>query len=85
MGEFRRFIISVIGGLEILFVIALTLFFGLFGAVLPGLIGGPGAGFIGFLIGGIAGFCISAIIVNISMSLTVPREAGSFPRAQGGL
>src|SRR3989304_4324656 len=70
MEEFRRFIIFVVGGLEILFVIAVTLICGGIGAALSDFIGGSGAGLIGFLMGGFTGFCISAIIVNISMNLT---------------
>jgi hypothetical protein len=69
MGEFRRFILRVIGVLEMLFVISSTLISGIFGATIPGAVGGSGWGLVGFLIGGLAGFCVSAILVNISMCL----------------
>lgn len=70
MGEFRRFILSVIGTLEILFVVASTLIGGMLGWAIPALFFGERAGTVGLLIGTIAGFCLSGIIVNISMSLS---------------
>jgi hypothetical protein len=69
MGEFRRFILSVIGTLEILFVIVITLIGGVTGGAIPSLLFGSDAGIIGFLIGAIAAFCLAGILVNISMSL----------------
>jgi hypothetical protein len=69
MQGFRQFILSVIGILEMLFVIAITLLFGILGALIPAAFGGSGAGLIGFILGALAGFCLSAIIVNISMCL----------------
>jgi hypothetical protein len=69
MQEFRRFILSVVSVLELLFVVSLTLICGIFGAVVPGVVGGSGWGLFGFLIGALAGFSVSAILVNISMCL----------------
>ncbi len=51
----------IIGGLEVLFVLAFTLACGLVGS---------SVGLMGFLIGAFAGFCISAFLVSISMNLT---------------
>ena len=69
MGEFRRLILSVIGVLEILFVIGMTIGCGFLGAIIPGVAGGGQWALIGFLVAGLIGFCISAIVVNISMCL----------------
>src|SRR5438067_9059730 len=68
MSEFRRFIISIAGGLELLFVVGFTLVCGLIGLIPGSVVGGAGP-LIGFVIGGFVGFCISALMVNISVNL----------------
>jgi hypothetical protein len=68
MNAFRHLILSVIGTLEMLFVIAVTLALGFLGGGLFSMAGG-GWALIGFVLFGSAGFCLSALIVNMSMCL----------------
>src|SRR5271167_4525979 len=79
MSDFRRFIVSIVGGLEIFFVIASTILGGLLSAAVPAAIAsmtgqGGGMAFLAFLVGALGGFCVSAIAVNISASLQLIEE-----------
>lgn len=74
MGDFRRFILSVVASLEVFFVISATLLCGFLACIVPlvnaNLTGqGGGIAFICFIVGAGVGFCISALIVSISVSL----------------
>jgi hypothetical protein len=69
MNGFRRFILSVIGALEMVFVVGVTLAFGLLGAIPLGMVAGSRWALVGFILSGSVGFCMSALLVNVSMCL----------------
>ena len=74
MGEFRRFIMSVVAGLEVLFVISTTLLGGIVACIVPAITAsvtgqGGGLALVCFIVGAVGGFCISALMVSISVNL----------------
>jgi len=79
MGEFRRFIMGSVAGLEVLFVVASTLLGGIFACIVPAAIAnmtgqGGGIALLAFIVGAFGGFCCSALIVGISVSLAQIEE-----------